>query len=132
MGKMAAAMAISLHSLVPCIFGNEYKVKLLKMFTREQERRQYLLEDWRRYWNTVADVEDADWTSIFENEYKVKLLKMFIREQQRRQDLQESVLTPLFFDSQKRSSSEEENWTPGSAKKLRRLVSEPTSPDCVT
>ena len=39
-----------------------------------------------------------------------------------------SVLTPLFFDSQKRSSSEEEYWTPESAKKLRRLVSEPTSP----
>ena len=96
MGNMAAAMAISLHSLVPCIFENEYTVKLLKMFTREQQRRQYLQEYWQEDaiptgegWNTVADMEDADWTSIFENEYKVKLLKMFIREQQRRQDLQE-------------------------------------------
>ena len=69
MGKMAAAMAISLHSLVPCIFENEYKVKLLKMFTREQQRRQYLQEYWQEDaiptgggWNTVADMEDADCT----------------------------------------------------------------------
>ena len=43
-----------------------------------------------------------------------------------------SVLTPLFFESQKRSSSEEAYWTPESAKKVRRLVSEPMSPvrDC--
>ena len=39
-----------------------------------------------------------------------------------------SVLTPLFFETQKRSSSEQAYWTPESAKKLRRLVSEPTSP----
>ena len=39
-----------------------------------------------------------------------------------------SVLTPLFFESQKRSSSEEAYWTPESVKKLKRLVSEPTSP----
>ena len=39
-----------------------------------------------------------------------------------------SVLTPLFFETQKRSSSEQAYWTPESAKKLRRLVPEPTSP----
>ena len=39
-----------------------------------------------------------------------------------------SVLTPLFFETQKRSSSEQAYWTPESAKKVRRLVSEPTSP----
>ena len=39
-----------------------------------------------------------------------------------------SVLTPLFFETQKRSSSEQAYWTPESAKKLRRLVSEPASP----
>ena len=39
-----------------------------------------------------------------------------------------SVLTPHFFETQKRSSSEQAYWTPESAKKLRRLVSEPTSP----
>ena len=39
-----------------------------------------------------------------------------------------SVLTPLFFENQKRSSSEEEYWTPLAAKKVRRLVSEPMSP----
>ena len=39
-----------------------------------------------------------------------------------------SVLTPIFFNTHKRSSSEEEYWTPESAKKLRRLVYEPTSP----
>ena len=39
-----------------------------------------------------------------------------------------SVLTPVFFESHKRSSSEQAYWTPESAKKLRRLVSEPASP----
>ena len=39
-----------------------------------------------------------------------------------------SVLTPLFFESQKRSSSEQVYWTPESVKKVRRLVSEPASP----
>ena len=39
-----------------------------------------------------------------------------------------SVLTPYFFETQKRSSSEQAYWTPESAKKLWRLVSEPTSP----
>ena len=39
-----------------------------------------------------------------------------------------SVLTPLFFDAQKRSSTEQAYWTPESAKKVRRLVSEPMSP----
>ena len=39
-----------------------------------------------------------------------------------------SVLTPLYFETQKRSSSEQAYWTPESAKKVRRLVSEPTSP----
>ena len=39
-----------------------------------------------------------------------------------------SVLTPLFFETQKRSSCEHAYWTPESTKKVRRLVSEPTSP----
>ena len=39
-----------------------------------------------------------------------------------------SILTPTFFESHKRASSEEAYWTPESAKKLKRLVSEPTSP----
>ena len=39
-----------------------------------------------------------------------------------------SILTPLFFEIQKRASTEEAYWTPESAKKLWRLVSEPQSP----
>ena len=39
-----------------------------------------------------------------------------------------SVLTSLGSDSNKRSSSEQAYWTPDSVKKVRRLVSEPTSP----
>ena len=43
-----------------------------------------------------------------------------------------SVLTPLFFDAQKRSSSDQAYWTPEATKKVRRIVSEPTSPACAT
>ena len=39
-----------------------------------------------------------------------------------------SVLTPHYFNVQKRSSSEQAYWTPESAKKVRRILSEPTSP----
>ena len=39
-----------------------------------------------------------------------------------------SVLAALFFETHKRSSSEHVYWIPESAKKLRRLVSEPASP----
>ena len=39
-----------------------------------------------------------------------------------------SVLTSFSSETQKRASSEESYWTPESAKKVRRLVSEPMSP----
>ena len=39
-----------------------------------------------------------------------------------------SILMPTCLESRKRASSEEAYWTPESAKKLKRLVSEPTSP----
>ena len=39
-----------------------------------------------------------------------------------------SVLAPVFFENQKRSSSEQAYWTPESSKKVRRIISEPTSP----
>ena len=43
-----------------------------------------------------------------------------------------SVLTTIFAGTQKRSSSDPPYWTPESAKKLRRLLSEPASPTEVT
>ena len=39
-----------------------------------------------------------------------------------------SVLTPVFFESQTRASSEPEYWTPELVKKVRRTVCEPPSP----
>ena len=39
-----------------------------------------------------------------------------------------SVLPPLLFDAQKRSTSEQAYWTPETLKKVRRLVGEPMSP----
>ena len=39
-----------------------------------------------------------------------------------------SVMTPNYYETQKRSSCEPVYWTPESAKKVWRLVSEPKSP----
>ena len=39
-----------------------------------------------------------------------------------------SIMTPNYYETQKRSSCEPVYWTPESAKKVRRLVSEPKSP----